>query len=684
MAALIAAPKHTLFLRHGFKALCQNTKTCDSFHSGNAENAKKPALTLHGTCQGTKGGQTSCPPCYLCPHEACREQWSRVGTKTPFCSNACLAAHFKIHHGFDASALVEYLSPEYAALMYADLVDFMNDPAWKGKGTPSKYEEYFNSLMEAIAEKYPNTQQLAGAHDRMSSAVLDELGLPCHTPGPLLPPYTVDDPLSHLRRMVAENTLQAHVHTLRKEVSDVDQAAADSLKQDAVAVATAAAWYLGGREGTLGLMNVPSATSYTNSAGGNTTFTCQTCHSLLNFTAYGVLPAGEASKLKESFPEFYCTRGCLPPRHMDSAKLYRLLEMETCQQAYKLVNWLHVEGMPPYIPSSSTNPYKTTLTQQLPSGQLDRLDPPFDVQTGRPPLVTKDWLTAELGRNHACTGLTSVENCVAAVFAPKNKSYRLVNLNVPSGSSSWLYDIRVAAVNPGDFLGTSSNVNLRDSTLVLCGAKGTGTACHMDRTEAFNVLFAPEREDVDASKPCALWTFVRPSAIGAFGDFLSKHPALPGVDKSAKKDKKDSSVVEWELLAAATLKEKRLSPDGSRNAFHGGPLVDGGSANVFRPFVRDVNELRAALGENNVVVIEQYHGDVVHVPAGWIHQVENVQACLKLAWDTLNPRRLVHYFGVQRLVVHHGLWGYSPEDYMAIEAVLAKAIPEIMRHVQSK
>lgn len=38
-------------------------------------------------------------------------------------------------------------------------------------------------------------------------------------------------------------------------------------------------------------------------------------------------------------------------------------------------------------------------------------------------------------------------------------------------------------------------------------------------------------------------------------------------------------------------------------------------------------------GSEVVPTAEQRHGDVVHVPAGHMHQVENLEGCVKMAWD---------------------------------------------------
>jgi JmjC domain, hydroxylase len=42
----------------------------------------------------------------------------------------------------------------------------------------------------------------------------------------------------------------------------------------------------------------------------------------------------------------------------------------------------------------------------------------------------------------------------------------------------------------------------------------------------------------------------------------------------------------------------------------------------------------------DVVTLNQSVGDVIHVPPGWVHQVVNLQPCLKVACDVYDP---LHY-----------------------------------------
>ncbi len=63
----------------------------------------------------------------------------------------------------------------------------------------------------------------------------------------------------------------------------------------------------------------------------------------------------------------------------------------------------------------------------------------------------------------------------------------------------------------------------------------------------------------------------------------------------------------------------------------------------------DVAKLSNFLGKDPdtgcayVQTVSQHHGQVVHVPAGWSHQVDNLQDCVKIAWDIMVPERMAAY-----------------------------------------
>ena len=68
-------------------------------------------------------------------------------------------------------------------------------------------------------------------------------------------------------------------------------------------------------------------------------------------------------------------------------------------------------------------------------------------------------------------------------------------------------------------------------------------------------------------------------------------------------------------------------------------LTNAPSYDMFDTFLSlaDVAKLSKFLGKDPdtrysyVQTVYQHHGQVVHVPAGWLHQVENLQDCVKIA-----------------------------------------------------
>ncbi|KAL3156268.1 hypothetical protein ABBQ32_012542 [Trebouxia sp. C0010 RCD-2024] len=152
--------------------------------------------------------------------------------------------------------------------------------------------------------------------------------------------------------------------------------------------------------------------------------------------------------------------------------------------------------------------------------------------------------------------------------------------------------------------------------LLMLGKAGLGTKFHVDRTQAENVAFSVVDKPKGKSKATrhgsqphfvlARWWFVHPHVAPRFAEFVrdSLHHADGLQDFMPKPE-------HWELMLAF----------GSMNA------IDG----------RDV-----------VVVLNQGPGDIVLVPPGWPHAVNNVMPCCKLAWDHYDPRHLATYAAVHR------------------------------------
>ncbi|KAL3149517.1 hypothetical protein ABBQ32_002297 [Trebouxia sp. C0010 RCD-2024] len=181
--------------------------------------------------------------------------------------------------------------------------------------------------------------------------------------------------------------------------------------------------------------------------------------------------------------------------------------------------------------------------------------------------------------------------------------------------------------------------------LLMLGKAGLGTKFHVDRTQAENVAFfvihkpkgklKAEKVGSQAHFVLARWWFVHPHVAPRFAEFVgdSLHHA-DGLQQFMPKPE------HWDLMLAF----------GSQNA------IDG----------RDV-----------VVVLNQGPGDIVLVPPGWPHAVNNVMPYGKLAWDHCDPRHLATYAAVQRDVASPLFRGDTVgDDYMAIGPTVSQGIEQ--------
>ena len=78
-----------------------------------------------------------------------------------------------------------------------------------------------------------------------------------------------------------------------------------------------------------------------------------------------------------------------------------------------------------------------------------------------------------------------------------------------------------------------------------------------------------------------------------------------------------------------------------------------------------------------VRIVKQGHGDLVHVPAGWLHQVHNVRACIKMAFEKCEPERLLNYVLSWQYIAARYTTSSNSADYMAIMAVISKVCTEL-------
>ncbi|KAL0029489.1 hypothetical protein WJX77_011364 [Trebouxia sp. C0004] len=204
----------------------------------------------------------------------------------------------------------------------------------------------------------------------------------------------------------------------------------------------------------------------------------------------------------------------------------------------------------------------------------------------------------------------------------------------------------------------ATGINLQDpwrGTLVLLGIEGTGTDLRVDWSEAENLALAFEK--VKPGTILAVWTFFHPAILHHVNAFVQ------GLQKATGK--------------------KRLAGDPTASATGKDGLGYSGKGHI-RLCQRRVQDLRADLahhgllyddmGIDMVPIIEQRHGDIVHVPAGHMHQVENMAGCVKMAWDKYVVAHLDRYALSWRYITNQ-IRGRP--DYMGASVVVKNAILEL-------
>lgn len=126
----------------------------------------------------------------------------------------------------------------------------------------------------------------------------------------------------------------------------------------------------------------------------------------------------------------------------------------------------------------------------------------------------------------------------------------------------------------------------------------------------------------DLNKPCAQWALVRPSAVL---ELLQQLTSIWGDSKA------------W--------------ADGLAN----GPLLT----------KEQVQRVQPLMSSTDFMVLYQKPGDMVIVPCGWVHQVVNMQNCVRIACNVSNPEQP----GLQPCILeasvewHHCNWCQHAEDH---------------------
>ncbi|DBA96413.1 TPA: putative JmjC domain-containing histone demethylation protein 2C [Trebouxia sp. C0004] len=220
---------------------------------------------------------------------------------------------------------------------------------------------------------------------------------------------------------------------------------------------------------------------------------------------------------------------------------------------------------------------------------------------------------------------------------------RMDSATTPTAAS--IVETRQARV-PSEWWGphTDQLVDLHNTTMIFMAKKTCFTAPHADWADAYNIAFAIDaikgQKNCVQDMPLAKWVFFHP--------FCVKHA---------------------DAWVRANANDHGFSRDAKGFGFHLNQ--------------EQIAKLQAHLGDDPrtglayVRVVYQFHGERMYVPAGWVHQVENLQDCVKLAWDFFgSAERLAVCFAAWQHV-HAKLADINAPDYLCASAVLCRAVQQL-------
>ena len=82
----------------------------------------------------------------------------------------------------------------------------------------------------------------------------------------------------------------------------------------------------------------------------------------------------------------------------------------------------------------------------------------------------------------------------------------------------------------------------------------------------------------------------------------------------------------------------------------------------------------------NVVLIYQAHGEVVHVPSGYMHMVLNLQPCIKMAWEHWRGGNLFDYILSWKFISSQFTTASNSLDYTNAVGVIRNLL---VKHMQA-
>jgi len=155
----------------------------------------------------------------------------------------------------------------------------------------------------------------------------------------------------------------------------------------------------------------------------------------------------------------------------------------------------------------------------------------------------------------------------------------------------------------------------------------------------------------------AVWTFFNPAILGHASRFVQQlQLARPSKRRAGDPTAAKTGTDGYLGLGRVKLSQARVQD--------------------LRSHLNSLSLLYDAKGNDMVPIIKQRHGDMVHVPAGHMHQVENLEDCVKIAWDKYVAANMSRY-ALSWLYVTSQVTGGA--DYMAAAVVVKNAIIEISK-----
>ena len=73
-------------------------------------------------------------------------------------------------------------------------------------------------------------------------------------------------------------------------------------------------------------------------------------------------------------------------------------------------------------------------------------------------------------------------------------------------------------------------------------------------------------------------------------------------------------------------------------------------------------------------VMKQGHGEMVQVPAGWMHLVMNLRPCAKMAWEIYKPEHFLNYVLSWQHVANQFTSSGNSQDYMSVMGVVSNVV----------